>query len=139
MENYIIDTNVLLHDPDSLLNFEENNVLIPKKRRALVAAAALIATAGTVLAASSASAVAQAGLPDSDFEIDLGVDVGRIERHVAKPGANRVDVDAGAEQMDGRGMSDHVWAHPLRAQRFDTPGHLKSVPAHHRVDSEARD
>ncbi len=29
MKNYIIDTNVLLHDPDSLLNFEENNVLIP--------------------------------------------------------------------------------------------------------------
>ena len=29
MKNYIIDTNVLLHDPDSLLNFAENNVLIP--------------------------------------------------------------------------------------------------------------
>jgi len=29
MKNYILDTNVLLHDPDSLLNFEENNVLIP--------------------------------------------------------------------------------------------------------------
>lgn len=29
MKNYILDTNVLLHDPNSLLNFEENNVLIP--------------------------------------------------------------------------------------------------------------
>ena len=29
MKNYILDTNVLLHDPDSLLNFAENNVLIP--------------------------------------------------------------------------------------------------------------
>ena len=29
MKNYILDTNVLLHDPDSLLNFQENNVLIP--------------------------------------------------------------------------------------------------------------
>ena len=29
MKNYILDTNVLLHDPDSLLNFDENNVLIP--------------------------------------------------------------------------------------------------------------
>ncbi len=28
MKNYILDTNVLLHDPDSLLNFAENNVLI---------------------------------------------------------------------------------------------------------------
>lgn len=29
MKNYILDTNVLLHDPNSLLNFQENNVLIP--------------------------------------------------------------------------------------------------------------
>src|SRR6185295_12962216 len=29
MKNYILDTNVLLHDPDSLLSFAENNVLIP--------------------------------------------------------------------------------------------------------------
>lgn len=29
VKNYILDTNVLLHDPNSLLNFEENNVLIP--------------------------------------------------------------------------------------------------------------
>ena len=29
MKNYILDTNVLLHDPHSLLCFEENNVLIP--------------------------------------------------------------------------------------------------------------
>lgn len=29
VKNYIVDTNVLLHDPNSLLNFEENNVVIP--------------------------------------------------------------------------------------------------------------
>jgi len=29
VKNYILDTNVLLHDPNSLLNFEENNVLVP--------------------------------------------------------------------------------------------------------------
>jgi PhoH-like ATPase len=29
VKNYILDTNVLLHDPNSLLNFEENNVLLP--------------------------------------------------------------------------------------------------------------
>jgi PhoH-like ATPase len=28
-KNYILDTNVLLHDPNSLLNFEENSVLLP--------------------------------------------------------------------------------------------------------------
>lgn len=29
MKNYILDTNVLLHDPNSLNNFADNNVLIP--------------------------------------------------------------------------------------------------------------
>src|SRR5271154_3734995 len=29
MKNYILDTNVLLHDPNALLNFADNNVLIP--------------------------------------------------------------------------------------------------------------
>jgi len=29
VKNYIIDTNVLLHDPHSLLSFEDNHVLIP--------------------------------------------------------------------------------------------------------------
>jgi PhoH-like ATPase len=29
VKNYILDTNVLLHDPNSLLNFEENNVFVP--------------------------------------------------------------------------------------------------------------
>ena len=29
IKNYILDTNVLLHDPQSLLCFQENNVLIP--------------------------------------------------------------------------------------------------------------
>jgi PhoH-like ATPase len=29
MKNYILDTNVLLHDPHSLLNFKDNAVLIP--------------------------------------------------------------------------------------------------------------
>lgn len=29
MKHYVLDTNVLLHDPNSLLSFEENHVLIP--------------------------------------------------------------------------------------------------------------
>ena len=29
MKNYILDTNVLLHDPNSLVNFKEHNVLVP--------------------------------------------------------------------------------------------------------------
>jgi PhoH-like ATPase len=29
VKNYILDTNVLIHDPNSVLSFQENNVLIP--------------------------------------------------------------------------------------------------------------
>ena len=29
MKNYILDTNVLLHDPNSILNFKDNAVIIP--------------------------------------------------------------------------------------------------------------
>src|SRR5262245_8659492 len=29
VKNYVLDTNVLLHDPNSLLSFQRNNVLIP--------------------------------------------------------------------------------------------------------------
>jgi PhoH-like ATPase len=29
VKNYILDTNVLLHDPNSLLSFKDNNVLVP--------------------------------------------------------------------------------------------------------------
>src|ERR671926_670288 len=29
VKNYILDTNVLLHDPNSLLSFKSNHVLIP--------------------------------------------------------------------------------------------------------------
>jgi hypothetical protein len=29
IKNYVLDTNVLLHDPNALLNFQDNNVLIP--------------------------------------------------------------------------------------------------------------
>src|ERR1700733_14819943 len=29
MKNYILDTNVLLHDPNSLINFADNHVIIP--------------------------------------------------------------------------------------------------------------
>lgn len=29
VKNYILDTNVLLHDPNSLVNFKENNVTVP--------------------------------------------------------------------------------------------------------------
>ena len=38
-------------------------------------------------------------------EVDFGVDVGRVERCMPKPGPHGVDVDAGIEQMRGRGVT----------------------------------
>ena len=32
MKNYVLDTNVLLHDPNSLLNFKDNHVILPIDR-----------------------------------------------------------------------------------------------------------
>ena len=29
MKNFILDTNVLLHDPQSLFKFQDNNIIIP--------------------------------------------------------------------------------------------------------------
>nr|WP_233488374.1 PIN domain-containing protein [Petrotoga sp. 9PW.55.5.1] len=29
VKNFVIDTNVLIHDPNSILNFQDNNVIIP--------------------------------------------------------------------------------------------------------------
>ncbi|MBM3847054.1 MAG: hypothetical protein FJ405_12310, partial [Verrucomicrobia bacterium] len=29
VKNYVLDTNVLLHDPSAVLSFEDNHVLIP--------------------------------------------------------------------------------------------------------------
>jgi hypothetical protein len=40
--------------------------------------------------------------PRLGLEVDLGVDVCRIERYVPEPSADRVDVDAGAQKV-GRG------------------------------------
>ncbi|MFN6991671.1 MAG: PIN domain-containing protein, partial [Fervidobacterium sp.] len=29
LKNFILDTNVLVHDPEAIFSFEENNVFIP--------------------------------------------------------------------------------------------------------------
>ena len=38
------------------------------------------------------------------LQVDLGIDVGRVQRNMAEPGANRVNVHAGAEQVRCRRM-----------------------------------
>ena len=41
-------------------------------------------------------------------QVDLGINVGRADRHMPKPGADGVDVHPGKDQMTGRRVSDHV-------------------------------
>ena len=49
------------------------------------------------------------------LQIDFRVDVGRVERNMAEPRANGVDVHAGAEQVRGRRMTNRVRADPFCA------------------------
>lgn len=47
------------------------------------------------------------------FQIDLGIDVGRVERDVPQPGADRVDVHSSPEEVNCRGVTDRVCPHFL--------------------------
>ena len=29
VKNYVLDTNILIHDPKAIFNFQDNNVIIP--------------------------------------------------------------------------------------------------------------
>ena len=42
------------------------------------------------------------------LEVGLRVDVGRVERDVTQPGADRIDVDACAQKMGCGGVPDHM-------------------------------
>ena len=44
------------------------------------------------------------------LEVNLCIDIGRIDGDVAEPGADGVDVDTGAQQVRGRRVSDRVRA-----------------------------
>ena len=46
------------------------------------------------------------------FQIDFGVNIGRVERDMPEPGADGIDVHASAEQVRGRGMANRVRANP---------------------------
>ena len=48
--------------------------------------------------------VAKRHRPGLHLDIDLGVDVGGIEAGMTEPGADRVEIDAGLEQMAGAGV-----------------------------------
>ena len=72
------------------------------------------------------------------FKIDLCIDVGGIERHMAQPRANGVDIHAGPEEMNGRGMPYGVGAHAFLMKRRYFVGCLKCITFHEAVNAEAR-
>ena len=51
------------------------------------------------------------------LQVDFGVDVGGVDRDVAEPRADGVDVDAGAQQMRGGCVPDGVRAEGSTKQR----------------------
>ena len=65
------------------------------------------------------------------LQIDLRVDIGSIERDVAQPATDRVDVDASAQQMRGRRVADNVRTDHL----FDSEGALFAARLAYRFTS----
>jgi hypothetical protein len=71
-------------------------------------------------------------------EIDFGVDVGGVQGHVTEPGADRVDVNTRAQQVDGGRMP--ITCGLTRLAAIDgTLRRSRPVPFHQVVDSKARD
>jgi len=72
-------------------------------------------------------------------EIGLCIDVGGVERYVAEPSADRVDVDPGLQQVRCGRMADHVRADPLAAQLRRGCPQPRDVALHHCVNAVSRD
>ena len=67
-------------------------------------------------------------------QIDLGVNVGRADRHMPKPGADGVDVHSCKDQMTGRRVSDHMRRDRAARERWN----LRSTALDQAIDPEAR-
>ena len=71
------------------------------------------------------------------LEVNLCIDIGRIDGDVAEPGADGVDVDTGAQQMCGRRMPNGVRADSSAKQGRMRGSSGADVVAEHRVDAMA--
>ena len=61
----------------------------------------------------------------------------RIQRYVAEPSANGIDVDARAQQMNGRRVSYRVRAYAFGGQRWHRPARQIAILRHDTVYPEA--
>src|SRR5258708_39095232 len=73
------------------------------------------------------------------LQVHLGVDVRCGQRDVGKPGANRVDVDTGSQQMSSRRVSNGMGAHALCRQGGNLLGDLHGIAFDHLIDTKAGD
>jgi hypothetical protein len=72
------------------------------------------------------------------FHVDLRIDMGRIQRHMAKPGAYGVDVDTGAQKINGRCVPNGMGAYALRGQRRHRLARQIGILRHDAMYSETR-
>ena len=70
------------------------------------------------------------------FQVDLGVDIGCVDRDVPKPIADRIDVDSRFQQMHSRGMSNRVRTDPFARKRWSRFTRFRYMPPDQREDSE---
>src|SRR6266536_2827297 len=73
------------------------------------------------------------------FKINFGIVVGGVDGNVPKPCTNGVDINACAQEMGGRGVSNRVWADALAQQRRARGAGLLSIAAQEPINAVASD
>jgi len=71
------------------------------------------------------------------FQIDFGIDVGGVDGDVTEPGADGVDVHAGAEQVRGGGMPNDVRTNAFVRERRACGGSLGNIFADESMNAVA--
>jgi hypothetical protein len=55
---------------------------------------------------------------------------------MSQPGADRVDINAGAKKVAGAGVSNRMRANAFRRQRWHSDSDLHCIAPHHGVDAK---
>src|SRR6516162_444560 len=72
------------------------------------------------------------------FKVRLGIDVGRIERHMSEPSTDRIDINARLQKMAGGRVSDDVRTDPLSLKRRHRRSQLCNIALNERVNTVTR-
>ena len=70
------------------------------------------------------------------LQVDLGVNIGGVDRDMPKPIADRVHVDSRFQQMHSRSMSNRVRTDPFARKRRSRCTCFRHIPPDQREDSE---